>query len=102
MLGLVQVATVYGEGVSTFDQVLKTDLACRLSHVNAERAGTLADRAELLATRRLLWGPEYVMPEGAQVDVDGIRWQIVAGTYAAMRGPNGQVVYRAADAVRQV
>lgn len=101
MIGLDQRATVYGEGSSTFDQVLKANLPCRLAHVSARSAGNAAQRAELLSMRRLLWDPAYVMPEVAQIAIDGVRWQLVKGTFAAMRGPGGAVAFRAADAVRQ-
>jgi hypothetical protein len=102
MLGLDQTMTVYGEGASTFDQVLVSDLPCRLAHVNAGGSSSASQRAELLAMRRLLWGPEYVMPENVQIEVAGIRWAAKAGTFGALRGPTGAVMYRAADVVRQV
>jgi hypothetical protein len=101
MIGLDQRATVYAEGTSRFDQVLKTDLHCRLAHVNARNASNATERAELMALRRLLWDPSYVMPEAVQLLIGGDRWQPVPGTFAAPRGPSGQVAYRAADAVRQ-
>ena len=105
MLGLDQHCDVYGEGASTFDQVLKSDLRCRLAHVDATAASNTSDRAELLSRRRLLWDPaDFAMPldEVVQVVVDGERWQLVAGSFAFPHGPSGRVAYGAADAVRQV
>lgn len=102
MIGLNRRATVYGEGASTYDQVLKADLPCRMSHVDATNSSNQGERAELLSMRRVLWDPDYVMPENAQIEVDGVRWQLVAGSFAAFRGPSNQITYRAADAVRQV
>lgn len=102
MLGLDQRATVYGEGPSTYDQVLRANLACRLAHISAGGASSTSQRGELLSMRRLIWDPSYVMPENVQIDVGGTRWQVTAGTFGAYRGPSGQVAYRAADVVRQV
>jgi hypothetical protein len=66
------------------------------------QGGTVAERAELLALRQLLWEPSYVMPETVQVEVngDGLRWNVVHGTLGALRGPSGAVMYRRADVVR--
>lgn len=102
MLGLDQVATVYGENASTgaYTDVLRSGLRCRLAHVSTRPAATGGDRAELAAIRNLLWEPDYVLPETAQVEVGGVRWNPVAGTFGAYRGPLGQVVYRRCDVVR--
>lgn len=103
MIGLRDSATVYGEdaGTGAYTTVVQAALACRLAHVNVNPGQTGAERSELAALRRLLWDPSYVMPETAQIEVSGIRWGPVAGTFAAMRGPSGQVSYRACDVVRQ-
>jgi hypothetical protein len=80
--------------------VLRTGLRCRLAHVQIQPARTAPDRAELAAMRTLIWEPGYVLPETAQVEVEGIRWNPVAGTFGAMRGPTGAVAYRRADVRR--
>jgi hypothetical protein len=102
ILGLNATAAVYGRDAVTsrFTTVLRTGLRCRLAHV--PRGGqTGPDRAELAALRVLLWEPGYVMPETAQIEVDGVRWQPVAGTFGALKGPIGAVTYRQADVRRQ-
>lgn len=102
ILGLIDTATVYTEGSSgTFDTSVKTGLHCRLAHISG-RGGNVQDRAELLALRQLLWEPSYVMAETVQIEVngDGVRWNAVHGTFGALRGPSGAVMYRRADLVR--
>jgi hypothetical protein len=99
VIGLDQVATVWTRGVGGGHTVLvKSGLRCRLSAVAVE--GSAAERAELSASRRLLWGPEYQLPEGCQVEVEGERWTAVRGTQARMRGPTGAVVYQRCEMVR--
>lgn len=100
MWGLDQAATVYGETDPTgaFTTVLRTGLACRLAHVRG--GASQNERAELAAVRNMIWDPSYVLPETAQVEVDGVRWNPVAGTFAAYRGPSSQVLYRRCDLVR--
>ena len=51
------------------------------------------------AHRRLLWQEDYTMPETAQVEVDGKRWNVLAGTFGKLRGPSGAVVYRRCEVV---
>lgn len=103
MIGLDQTATIYTEHASTglYSVVDRSDLACRLVHVDIGGAQSGGARAELAALRSMLFEPDYVMPETAQVEVSGIRWQPVAGTFGAFRGPSGTVEYRRCDVVRQ-
>lgn len=108
--GIDQTATVYTRGAGgTYSTVATTGLQCRLAHISAHPAVSGAQRRELGAMRLLMWDPDYVMPETAQIAVDGVtgpdgvtvaRWNIQAGTLAAMRGPAGTVLYRRADCVR--
>jgi hypothetical protein len=102
VLGLIQTATVYTENPTTgiFDVVAKTGLPCRLAHIDRQPAATAPDRAEFAAMRNMLWEPGYVLPETAQVDVEGVRWNPVAGTFGAMKGPSGAVTYRRCDVRR--
>lgn len=103
VVGFDQRADVYSENPSTglYDIRVKAQLKCRLAHVNTQPAVSGNERAELAALRNMLFDPDYVMPENVQVLVDGIRWQPVVGTFGALRGPSGQVVYRRCDVVRQ-
>ena len=99
MLGLDQRATVYGRGADgAHSAVLAQDLPVRLASPASE--GSATERAELAATRRLLYGPEPALPEGCEVEVDGERWTAVRGTQARWRGPTGDVVYQTCELVR--
>jgi hypothetical protein len=81
--------------------VAQADLPCRLGIVSAKGAGSAPERAELTAIRRLVWGPDYDMPERCQVEVDGIRYNPVPGSFTAPTWPgSGAVVYRSCDLVR--
>lgn len=71
-------ATVYAPA-DDFQAAVKTGLKCSLHHISEVGAATGVDRAELLARRRLLWDPSYTMPEEAQVEIDGQRWQLPRG-----------------------
>lgn len=109
--GFDQSATVYGRNASTgrYTTVLRSSLACRLAHVNRQSAATGPQRTELAGIRLFLWDPAYSLPETAQIEVAGVtgpdgvtlaRWNVRAGTLAAMRGPLGTAVYRQADVTR--
>lgn len=100
MLGLDQTMAVYTRNVLTgdFDVPAGSGVACRVSHVST--AGLGLERAQVNQARSLLWGPEYTLPPGAEVVVEGQRWKTVAGTEAAFRGPNGAVVYQRVDLER--
>lgn len=107
MLGLDQRATVYSPNGADgdYDVLEKEDLACRLAVLGARSvdAGAVATgevRAEETDSRRLLWEPGYVMAETVQIEVDGERWNVVAGTFAAVRGPGGAVKYRRCTVVK--
>lgn len=73
-----KLGTVYAPA-DDFEAIVKTSLACGLFHISEVGAATGVDRAELLARRRLLWDPSYTMPEEAQVEIDGKRWQLPRG-----------------------
>lgn len=88
---LDQVGTVYDDA-DDYSTEVRANLACRLVHVDRSGA-TAGDRAELMALRELMWDAAYVMPEGAQVAIDGVRWQTVRGTFGAPRR-RGLVAYR--------
>ena len=99
MIGLDQIASVYRRsGSGEHDDEIKSGLSCRVCHVSA--SGPADMRAELSMIRKLLWDAEYFMPSYVEIEVDGTRWVAVEGTYAALRGINGQPMYRRCDVVR--
>lgn len=102
MIGLIDTAVVYTEGVSSgaFDVVDTAALACRLAHPSRSAELSAPERAELAAMRELLFDPTYILDEHAQLDVGGVRWNVKAGTVAYPRGPNGSVAFGRADVVR--
>lgn len=102
-IGLDQTCTVYTPDPTTGEYTVTATagLACRLALVGG--TGDMGpSRSEIPGARRLMWGPDYVMPETAQVAVDGERWNIQAGTLAAPRDLSGSVVYRRAEVTRAV
>lgn len=81
---LDKLATVYAPA-DDYQAAVKTGLSCGLFHIAEVGAATGSDRAELLARRRLLWDGSYAtMPEEAQVEIDGQRWQLPRGGGIAM------------------
>lgn len=60
------------------------------------------EAAELAGVRSLLFEPDYVMPEDAQVEIahDGVRWSILAGSMVSIRSPRGDILYRRARMVK--
>ena len=111
--GFDQLATFYGRSAGgTYATVLRSGVACRLAHVNRQPAATGQARRELAGIRVLMWDPAYVpTTEALRVRVDGVTgpdgavtadWQVVAGTLATLRGPDGQAMYKRADLTRVV
>jgi hypothetical protein len=73
---------------------------CRLAHPRTGAGTTVLDRAELAATRRLIWDPAVALaPDCEVLDPDGARWRPVAGTLALLRDWTGAPVYRVCEAV---
>jgi len=95
-------ATVYGRGASgAFDTVLKANLACRLVLVSRQAATTNSERAQLAAVRSLRWEASYVMPQYCQIEIDGLRWNLVStNAFQTLDGPSGTAVFKRADVVR--
>jgi hypothetical protein len=56
-------------------------LPCRLAHNPTGTGAPLPERAELMQSRRLIWPPDYVMPDYAEVEVGGDRWRPIGGTF---------------------
>lgn len=104
MIGLIDVARVYTPDPTTgnYTVLAKSDLACRLTLVSAMSVDSGPGRAELVDERRLLWEPSYVLPDTAQVEVSGLRYNVQPGTLAAVRDPSGAVEYRRAKVVKAV
>lgn len=94
---LPQRATVYGytSGSGTFATVLASDLRCRVQHVSGGQ--TQGQRAELFALRSILFDPAYAMPEDAIVEVEGVRYDPIEGTFRHLK--DGASVVRVVDAV---
>lgn len=79
----------------------KANLACRLAYIEQGGTDIGGEREDLGSRRRLLWDEAYTMPETAQIEVNSQRWNVVAGTYGEIRGPEaGIVVYRRCEVVR--
>lgn len=97
-----QTANIYTPNPTTgaYDVLAKSSLACRLAYTQtyAQRA-TGPERVELAQGRRLMWEEDYTMSEDAQIEVDGQRFNVRAGTLGQLRGPSGQVVYRRCDVI---
>lgn len=95
-------ASVFVE-TDDFQTAVKTDLDCGLFHYAIDGSSTGSDRAELMAARLLMWDPAYAMPEGSQVEIEGIRWQTPRGGYALiMRRASDTPAYRRAHVLRAV
>ena len=103
LFGLNVIATVYvanGAEDGAFTTVAKTHLLCRRGNKGRVGQGREGTRDEEVQNRRLLWSEPWAMPNNAQVDVDGVRWNVVADTYAAMSGLTAEILYRRCDVVR--
>jgi hypothetical protein len=104
MIGLIDTAVVYTPDPTSgdFTVVDNPSLPCRLAIVTVTGTDTGPGRVELVQERRLLWGPNYIMPAAARIVVNNEAWTIEAGSYADVRGPSGAVHYRRARIVRAV
>jgi hypothetical protein len=102
MFGLVHTAVVSLPNFIDGDYTLVDNAAlpCRLTLVPPEDGKDAHERAELAAMRRLLWGPDYTMPENARVNVNGYDWLVVAGSFAAVGGVSGAIVYNRCELTR--
>lgn len=87
-----------------FAAAVKSDLACALIHYTIDGSTAGSDRAELMAARLLLWDPAYEMPEGSQVEIDGVRWQTARGGFALLKRRliDNSPAYRRAHVLRAV
>jgi len=101
MFGLNATATVYTPNgtTGTYTVLATSGLACRLAVKPAPTDGAV-ERAEGTPRRLLLWDDAYSMPNDAQVEIDGQRWNVVAGTFDALTGLDSVVVYRRCEVVK--
>lgn len=97
---LDQSGDVYTPHATTGDYTVlaKSGLVCRLVRMMLT-TNAAGERVELAGKRSLIWEAGYTMPETAQVEVDGKRWNIQAGTVDYPRGHSGAVEYGRADVV---
>lgn len=94
MIGLNRSASVYTPNGTDgeYTVLVKSGLRCRLALVGV--AGDDApERVEFSGRRRLLFEAGYVMPLRAQIEVEGVRWNVVEGTVVYPTGPGGGVEY---------
>lgn len=97
-----QTAQVFTEDINTGEYAVPgATFACRLAHNRTGQGETDTDRAELAAQRRLIWPPELELPEHCEVEVEGIRWRPLAGTFGRYRDWTSRPVYRVAMMSRQ-
>lgn len=101
MIGLEQLADVYVPDGTTgaYTELAKAGLRCRLAHVAQIFQAPGGERAEVAGNRRLLWDEDYEMPEEAQVEIEGLRWNVRPGTAAQPLGPGGRAIYRRVEVV---
>jgi hypothetical protein len=104
MFGLDQTANVYTPNATdgAFTQLHKSGLVCRLAYIQPGAADVGQERENIGSRRRLLWAEDYTAPETAQVEVDGERWNVLAGTAGKLRGPDSSVVYRRCEVERAI
>ena len=57
---------------------------CRLAHNPTGTGATQPERAELMASRRLIYPPETTLPDFAEVEVAGDRWRPIGGTFGKL------------------
>lgn len=102
MYGLDQTASVYTPDPTTgdFTVLAKSGLVCRLAYIQQGGSDIGGEREDIGSRRRLLWEETYAMPSNAQVEVDSQRWNVLAGTFGPVRGPDSSVVYRRCEVVQ--
>lgn len=104
MYGLTKTANVYTPNATDGDYTAmsKASLPCRLALIQHGPADVGGEREDQSLKRRLLWEEAYAMPNNAQVEVDGQRWAVLAGTYTTVEGVGGVEVYRRCELLKVV
>jgi hypothetical protein len=102
-----ETATVYvraesGPTKGQYTEIVKTGLRCTLTMLNARvNASSMLDRAELATLRELKWDYSYTMPDNAQVEIGGRRWNFRRDTIILRNvRPGSEPFYWMADVVR--
>lgn len=81
--------------------VHKADLRCRVVSPQIRPVDVGRERNELTDTRYFYWDPNYTFPnEWCQVEVKGIKYNTVAGTFRNVRNPVGKILEHRADIIR--
>jgi hypothetical protein len=96
-----ETATVYVRGAGgQYTTVVRTGLLYSLTSIGGT-ATTMAERAELAAARVLKWTADYTMPDNAQVEIAGRRWNVRRETVDLRKArPGPHPLYWMADVVR--
>jgi hypothetical protein len=97
-----ETATVYARGVGgQYTTVAKAGLRCSLTMMNLQNVTSMQDRAELATLRQLKWEHDYTMPDNAQIEIAGRRWNPRKDTIILRAArPGGEPLYWMADVVR--
>lgn len=104
MIGLIHTVDILTQGAAgTFTTLAHSGLRCRLRHMNSQSGALAAERAELGQMRVMVWEPTPELPEQFQaVTPDGTRYNALAGTFKALPGPTGALMYRSVTVMRAV
>jgi hypothetical protein len=99
----VDTATVYTRHATTgqYTVVAKAALRCQVQRISTGRqnAPSMAQRAEFAAGRVLRWEHDYSMPDNAQLEIGGRRWNLRKDTIYQQRAGE-HALYWTADIVR--
>lgn len=80
--------------------VANSALTCRMAYIEQGGSSIGGERGDIGSKRRLLWDAGYIMPDDAQVLIDGQRWNVREGTFGELTGPdNSTVIYRRCEVV---
>lgn len=101
IMGLNTTAVVYtADSDGDYTVVANAALVCRLTNKGRMGDGDGGnERAEDSQNRRLIWQADYAMPDNAQVLANGVRWNVVAESFAEMKGLGTTVMYRRCDLI---
>lgn len=98
MIGFIDTTLVYTPNGTNGDYtVLATTLTSSRLVITNSGVTIGGGRVELRSGPQLLWTDAYAMPDNAQISVNSKRYNVKAGTYDALRGPSGAVMYRRCD-----
>lgn len=99
-----ETADVYVRGAGgQYTSLVKTGLRCTLTMLGRQRenAASMQDRAEFATMRILKWDYSYTMPDNAQIEIGGRRWNPRKDTIILRQArPGSEPLYWMADVVR--